>query len=46
VKKDLEPSQERIDEVHAEYCTKLRELFNEHKVRIGGLKEDEQLEFV
>lgn len=46
VKKDLDPSQERIDEVHAEYCTKLRELFNEYKVRIGGLKEDEQLEFV
>ena len=46
VKKIEEPSQEQIDAVHAEYCARLRELFNEHKVKLGGLPESAELEFL
>jgi hypothetical protein len=46
VKKELEPDQALIDEVHAEYCAKLRELFDTHNVRLGGLAESAQLEFL
>jgi hypothetical protein len=41
-----DPTQEEIDAVHEEYCTKLRALFDEHKVEFGGLTEDAELEIV
>jgi hypothetical protein len=46
VKKESEPDQALIDAVHAEYCAKLRELFDTHKVSLGGLTESAQLEFL
>jgi hypothetical protein len=44
VKKHPEPDQKLIDAVHADYCAKLKELFEEHKIRLGGLTADAELE--
>ncbi|KAF7630817.1 hypothetical protein Mgra_00008917 [Meloidogyne graminicola] len=46
VKKDDNPSEELVDAVHAEYCLKLREMFNEYKSTFGGLSKDDELQFL
>ncbi|KAL3081371.1 hypothetical protein niasHT_039848 [Heterodera trifolii] len=46
VEKVSTPSDELVNKVHAEYCARLRELFNAHKVKHGGLGHDVQLEIV
>uniref|UniRef100_A0A914H1B0 Acyltransferase n=1 Tax=Globodera rostochiensis TaxID=31243 RepID=A0A914H1B0_GLORO len=46
IEKDAAPSDALVSKVHAEYCRRLRELFNAHKVKHGGLSSDVQLEIV
>ena len=46
MKKDENPSEEMVDAVHAEYCFKLREMFNKYKTELGGLPKDAELQFL
>lgn len=45
VKENAHPSEEEVDEVHAEYCRQLTNLFDEHKTK-HGISEETKLEFV
>ncbi|KAL3119956.1 hypothetical protein niasHT_007084 [Heterodera trifolii] len=45
VRKNTNPRQEEVDELHAEYCERLKELFDRNKVRMGGLPENAEIEF-
>ncbi|KAL3072834.1 hypothetical protein niasHS_017808 [Heterodera schachtii] len=38
--------EQTVDRIHAEYCQRLRKLFDENKVKLGGLSEDSEIEFV
>uniref|UniRef100_A0A183C0G7 diacylglycerol O-acyltransferase n=1 Tax=Globodera pallida TaxID=36090 RepID=A0A183C0G7_GLOPA len=46
IEQNPEPSEEYVSQVHAEYCSKLLELFNTHKTTVGGLEDDVELEFI
>nr|CAD2182860.1 unnamed protein product [Meloidogyne enterolobii] len=46
VKKNENPSEDLVDEVHAEYCLRLREMFNQYKTKLAGLPTDAELQFL
>lgn len=46
IKKNENPSDDLVDSVHAEYCLRLREMFNQYKTQLGGLPKDAELQFL
>ncbi|CAK5087613.1 unnamed protein product [Meloidogyne enterolobii] len=46
VKKNENPSEDLVDKVHAEYCLRLREMFNQYKTKLAGLPTDAELQFL
>ncbi|KAI3420179.1 2-acylglycerol O-acyltransferase 2 [Globodera pallida] len=46
IEKNANCDEQTVDKIHSAYCERLRKLFDEHKVKLGGLAEHSEIEFV